>query len=186
MIQVFYGQDPPLGLKEASQVAQVVIAIASLFLAGYIFLYRRNRDQKHELQASILAEQNIKLQLFQELIVKPYHKTIMSFFENIDALDVKIQSNDLTEEDRQELISFVKGEFSVFRKSFIDLLYGINHDFGRAVQDIIDKLLDSITVSIFNNELKLKNPTTYDREIRSIISRSRNSLLSLIYNYRAT
>ena len=58
-------------LSDIADLSQVIIAIANLFLAGYILIYQIRKDRKTDNETARLNEQNIKLQWFKELIVQP-------------------------------------------------------------------------------------------------------------------
>ncbi|MEI7897873.1 MAG: hypothetical protein WCJ26_12620 [bacterium] len=184
MFQVFVGEDHGFGLKEISQIAQVVIAIVNLLLAGYVFYYAKGKDRRVEQQASQLHEQNIKLQWFKELVLQPNLACIKNFFTALDTLERKIAGSPLAPNDRQELSAFIKSESHQYRKAFVDLLYGVDTGLGRSIKDNMDNLVDSLTTAIFDATINLKDPITFDKEVRSKIAESYNLLISLIYNYK--
>lgn len=172
-------------LATLADIAQVIIAIANLGLAFYVIIYQIGRDKKTELQAAKINEQNIRLQWFRELVIQPNQKAIETFYFNLHSLTSKINSNDLSEEEKLNLNAFVKNEASTLRKAFVDILHGIDSDLSHQVQNNIDTLVDTITEAIFNDELKLNNPDTYEKQIGSKISYSQNNLISIIFNYKA-
>ena len=79
---------------------------------------------------------------------------------------------------------FAKYELSKIRKSFVDVLLHVDKPFADKVLANLDELVDGITNSIFEEELKLKLPSVYDKSIGSKISYSKNKLLALLYNYK--
>ena len=48
----------------------------------------------------------------------------------------------------------------------------------------LDNLIDSLTIAIDNDELKLNNENTFKKEIESKIQNSHTKLLALIYNFK--
>lgn len=173
-------------LKEASEIAQIFIALAGLTLAFYVFIYQRNKDNRTEFKTAQLNEQNIKLQWFKELIIHPNLSGIHSFYDNLHTLKDKIDSNELSEEKKIEINTFLKKELSELRKSFVDLLMATDSTFAKKTKENLDNLVDGITEAIFNDELKLNNSTTYENYIGSKITFSRNLLFSSIYNHRVS
>lgn len=171
-------------LSDASDIAQIILALASLALAFYIFIYQRNKDNRIELQTAQLNEQNIKLQWFKELIIHPNLPGIQNFYGNLHTIKDKIDSNDLSEEKKIEINTFIKKELSDIRKSFVDLLQAADSAFAKKTKENFDNLIDGITEAIFNDELKLNNSATYEKFIGSKITYSQNSLLSSIYNHK--
>jgi hypothetical protein len=176
--------EPRFSLSDISDVSQVIIAIANLFLAGYVLFYQIRKDTKTDNSTALLNEQNIKLQWFKELIVQPNMELIGIFYENLHQIKSKINSNDLTTDEKQDINDFVKSELSILRKSFIDVLQLVDKRFADQVLNNLDELVDSITNAIFNDELKLKVSSVYEKNIGSKISYSKNNLISQLYNYK--
>ena len=160
-----------LSLSDFSDIAQVVIAVINLFLAAYIIIYQIRKDRKSDNDTARLNEQNIKLQWFKELIVQPNIASINTFYENLALIKEKITSNDLDEQQKESINEFVKAELSKIRKSFIDVLLQIDKPFADKVLENLDELVDGITNSIFDEELKLKLPTVYEKNIGSKIKK---------------
>lgn len=173
-----------LSLSDFADVAQVIIALANIGLAIYFFGHQRKKDQKTDQQTARLHEQNIKLQWFKELIIQPNLASIQQFYKNLHSLKEQIQSNELTEEEKLKLSAFAKQQLSLIKKSLVDVLIAVDKPFSDKVRDNVEGLVDEIVVAIFNDELKLKNPTTYEKSIGSRITYSENSLVALLYNYK--
>jgi hypothetical protein len=173
-----------ISLSDFADLAQVIIALANLFLAGYLFFYQFNKDKKIELQTAKLNEQNIKLQWFKELVVQPNLASINQFYINLQGIKGRITSNDLSVAQKEEINNFVKDELSGIRKSFVDVLLQVDKSFSDKILENLDELVDTITNSIFNDELKLAVPQIYEKHIGNKISYSRNNLIALLYNYQ--
>jgi len=171
-------------LADGADWAQVIIALANLGLAGYLIIYQIGKDKKTDNDTARLNEQNIKLQWFKELVVQPNMNGIMEFYSNLHTIDSKIHSNDLTEDEKQDINDFVKAELSKLRKSFVDVLFLIDKPFAQQLMSNLDELVDGITNAIFNDELKLKIPQVYEKNIGSKISASKNKIIAQLYNYR--
>jgi hypothetical protein len=171
-------------LSDISDLSQVVIAIANLFLAGYVLFYQIRKDKKTDNETAKLNEQNIKLQWFKELIVQPNMDTIALFYSNLHTIKDKINSNELTIEEKEDINNFVKAELAKLRKSFVDVLQLVDKKFSDQLLQNLDALVDGITNAIFDDELKLKKPSVYEKNIGSKISYSKNNLISQLYNYK--
>jgi hypothetical protein len=170
-------------ISDISDIAQIIIALVNILLAGYIFLRQNRQNEQTRFQTARLNEQNIKLQWFKELIVQPCMPIIETFFINLHTLKDKIQSNDLTVEQKEGLNNFVKGEASIFRKGFLDILLSVDPKLAEKISTSIDEVVDGITLAIFNDELKLNLPTTYEKHIGSKISYAKSNLIGNLYNY---
>ncbi len=173
-----------LSLSEIADISQVIIAIANLFLAGYVLIYQIRKDKKTDNETARLNEQNIKLQWFKELIVQPNMGIIETFYSNLHLIKSKINSNELTIEEKEDINNFVKAELAKLRKSFVDVLQLVDKRFADHLLKNLDELVDGITNAIFNDELKLKVSSVYEKNIGSKISYSRNNLISQLYNYK--
>ncbi len=171
-------------LSDVSDLSQVVIAVANLFLAGYVVFYQIRKDKKTDNETALLNEQNIKLQWFKELIVQPNMEILSSFYSNLHTIKEKINSNDLTIEEKEDINNFVKSELKKLRISFVDVLLLVDKKFADKLLKNLDELIDSITNSIFDDELKLKNSAVYEKNIGSKISYSKNNLIAQLYNYK--
>ncbi len=184
-------------LTDVSSIANIVIAATSFGLAYYVFVYQKNKDKKErdvrqkkekedKIEASKLQEQNIRLQWFKELIIQPHLSLINEFYNQLHTLDAKITTTTLDEQQKIEIIDFVKGQQAILRKSFVDVLLGVNPLLYDEVITNLDTLTDNITNVIFNNGLNLTNKATFDKEIGTKITYSRNDLISKIYNFKGT
>lgn len=171
-------------LSDGADWAQVIIALANLALAGYVIIYQIGKDKKTDNDTAKINEQNIKLQWFKELIVQPNMEAITTFYSNLHTIDSKINSNDLTNDEKQDINDFVKAELSKLRKSFIDVIFFIDRPFSEQLMTNLDELVDEITNAIFNDELKLKKQEVYEKNIGSKISVSKNKIIAQIYNYK--
>ena len=173
-----------LTLTDFARLAQVIIALISLLLAYYILVYNRNKDKNSEIKSERLRNQNIKLQWFKELVIQPNLILISTFYDNLLGIEGMISSNELNDQEKEKINSFIKSELKDIRIKFVDLLLLIDKEFRDKLLDHLDDLIDELTNAIYNDELKLNLPQVYEREISSKIHYSRNRLLSFIYNYK--
>lgn len=187
-------------------IAQAIIAIANVLLAIYIFGYQRKRDNEFQRTTAQLNneniennarlnqqlitnnarlnEQNIKLQWFKELIIQPNMDAINSFYSKLHTIKEKITTPDLYIDAKEDINNLIKAELAKLRKSLIDVLLMVDKNFADQLLENLDELVDSITDAIFNDELKLNNPSVYEKSIGSKISYSQNSLFAQLYNYK--
>jgi hypothetical protein len=180
-------------LKQLTPVFQAIIAGVNLSLAYYIFVYNRKKDNKQrdkenaaKIEAEKLHEQTIKLQWFKELVVQPKIKHLDTFYESLEGLKTKINKDNLSEDEILALNQFVKDEASKFRRLFTDLILHVEKPLYDLIKSNLDNLVTELTTAISNDEHKLTNPKTYEKEIGNKINYSRNSMLSLIYNFKGT
>lgn len=187
--------EPGWSISDFADLANIVIAGFSLFLAYYIFVYQKSKDkidkaeiarkeQEAKIDALNLQEQNIRLQWFKELIVQPHLNEINQFYSNLHSIEHKLSVASISEELKIDVAAFIKSEQAKLRKTFIDVLRAVNPHLHSEIKTNLDSLIDNITNAIFNQGLNLNNKATFDKEIGSLISYSHNDLVSKIYNYK--
>lgn len=194
LVYIYCQLKPSFGINEIGSIANSMIAILTLILAFYIFVYQRNKDKKDlivqkekdkkdEVKTLLIQKQNIKLQWFKNIIIEPKIEKVFLFYDNIRALKNKINSNELSEDDKMCLLQYIKKEHSVFRKSFLELLRFISPNLFATLYQNINKLIDGLIDVISDDELKLNNLKTYEREITTRIQGSYDNFLTQIFNY---
>lgn len=172
-----------VNLEVLGDVSNIIIAFLTLVLGFYVFVYQREKDNKSDKETEINRRKNIKLQWFKEIIIQPKIDLVFTFFDNINSIKTHINGNDLNDDEKIEIINFIKKEQSILRKSFLDLVQHINSDLHSELSNNVDELTDKLTDVISNDEFKLKNESTYNREIKSRIEYSYSDFLSRIFNY---
>lgn len=168
---------------DISKISNIIIAVLTLFLGFYVFIYQRKKDKQNDIESIANHKKSIRIKWFKDLIIEPKIELLFQFYDNISGIQQKIKSNELEEDDKISLITFIKKEQSVLRKSFLNLIQHINLDLFNEISDNLDKMTDDLTNAISNDEFKLNNNATYEREINSKIQSSYNFVLSKIFNY---
>jgi len=164
-------------------IASIIIASLTLILAWYVFVYQRENDNENKIQAQNLHRSNIKLQWFKEIIIQPKLNLLFEFYERLQGLKTMLNKSELDEEKKIEIINFIKLEQSKLRKGFLDLIQHVDIELHNKLAVNIDKLTDHLTNCVSNDEHKLNNSKTYEREINSKLLASYNNVLSEIFNY---
>ncbi len=166
-----------------SKWSQIILGVLTLCLAFYVFVYQKNKDKKDGVKADLIAKKAIKLQWFKDIIIEPNVQYLFKFYENVSGIKQKFKSPDLSDDEKVEIIQFIKEEQSQLRKSFLDLVRCIDSKLFDSIFDNIDLLTDALTNAISNDELKLKNDRTYEREINSKIQSSYAIVMEMIFSY---
>ncbi|MFJ1376751.1 hypothetical protein ACILPE_09870 [Capnocytophaga canimorsus] len=154
-------------------MANVVIALFTFFLGCYIFIYQKDKDKKDR-----------EIQWLKDLIITPKMEYIQRYFDEMSSLKEKIKSNDLTNEERDELIKFIKKLSSDLRKSFLIFIQNTTPKLHKSINDKIDELTDDLTDVFSNDEHKLSNEKTYEREINRKIQDTYSFVLEQIFKYK--
>lgn len=161
-----------LTLDNIEKISNIIIALLTLIMGFYIFIYQRNKDKKDR-----------KSQWVKDLIIQPKFGTIDIFFYNIENLKSKIESNELDELEKIEIIKDLKVHASNFRKNFITYFLHLAPKLHDSLQNNIDNLIDELTIVISNDEFKLCNEITYNREIVKRITDSQSYVLQILFEY---
>ena len=176
--------DIGLEISDIADMANIVIAAVNLLLAGYIFIYQRERDKTDRASQLRRQEQSIKLQWFKELIILPCLPEIKAFYNNLHSIEAKLAVGTISDDLKIETSKFVRNSGIVLRKSFCDILPSTSSQLHLDIRKNIDGLVDKISSKIIDAGLNLNDKPTFEREIGSIISRSRNNLIKQIYAYK--
>ncbi len=171
-------------LSDVADIAQVIIALINVGLAIYIFVYQKSQNLKTELKTSEQNEQNIKLHWFKELIIQPNFNHLNSFFENLEKIKEKINSDNLNESQIVEINSFIKFEAKKFRQNFNDCILNIDDSLYKEIKSKIEELVTTLTIVISDDEHKFTNNKTVEREILEPIRYCKNDIISLIFKYK--
>lgn len=154
--------------------------------AGYLLFYQKKKDKREENNTAKLNEQNIRLQWFKELIVQPNISHLTAFFENLESIKKKIDSDAMDEDKIISLNRFINDEASKFRVKFYDIMLKVNEDLYKQIKKEVEDLVTKLTTTISDDEHKLTNAKTFEREIQEPIKYSKHNIIALIYSYKGT
>lgn len=164
-------------------LANIIIALLTLILGWYVFICQKEKDNENKIETLQLHRKNIKLQWFKEIIIQPKLQLMFDFFEALQELKTMLNKSDIDENKKIKIINYIKLEQSKLRKGFLDLIQNVDVELYNKLAINIDTLTDHLTNCVSNDEYKLNNIKTYEREINSKILASYNDVLSKIFNY---
>jgi len=159
-------------IEKLSNIANVIIALLTLFLGLYVFFYQNKKDKKDK-----------NIQLLKDLIITPKMEVIEKYFDEISSLRERIKSDSIDDKERIELISFTKEQSSYIRKNFLIFIQKIAPLLHKNISDKIDFLTDNLTETLSNDEHKLCNEKTYERLINQKILETHSFILEEIFKY---
>jgi hypothetical protein len=165
----------PTILSQASDISDIIIAIASLALAIYVFVYQKRRDR-----------QTAKLEWFKDLIIEPNRNAIYKFFDDVTQTARQLRSLSLSDARRVKIIEEIKDQCATYRKDFINLLYIVDAKMVRDMIISIDYIQDSITNLAFDSSINLSDDNTFDAKILSVIRKGRNYCFDRIFKYNGS
>ena len=159
-------------IEKLSNIANVIIALLTLFLGWYIFFYQNKKDKKDK-----------NIQLLKDLIITPKMEVIEKYFDEISSLRERIKSDSLNNNEKMELISFTKEQSSYIRMNFLIFIQKIAPLLHKNISDKIDFLTDNLTETLSNDEHKLCNKKTYEKLINQKILETHSFILEEIFKY---
>lgn len=169
-------EESSFGLAELSDIANIAIAFFALLFSLYIFRSDKKRSEEKE---------NIdkNLDSLKTLIYQHNLPTLFLFFDNINEitkpLSLKTQSNS----EKQGINEKLQEELKKIRINFIDLLLAIDPKLYNEVKDCLDKLIDDITESMFDEGINLTHMPKYDEVILVKISSSKTDTIKVLHDY---
>ena len=156
-------------IEKLSNIANVIIALLTLFLGLYVFFYQNKKDKN--------------IQLLKDLIITPKMEVIEKYFDEISSLRERIKSDSLNDNEKMELISFTKEQSSYIRRNFLIFIQKIAPLLHKNISDKIDFLTDNLTETLSNDEHKLCNKKTYEKLINQKILETHSFVLEEIFKY---
>lgn len=170
-------QDNSLVLDRISKMSTIVIAALNVFLTIFIFSrnYKKNIADK---------EQDRKLHLFKTLILDHNLSEFYSFYSNLERTLLMLKKEILSDNERQQIIDESESHFIKLTKNFTDTLLAIDINLHQEVLDRIEKYQEELFTSISDKGIVLSHEPKFDEIITNSMSRSKTSILTILYNYR--
>jgi hypothetical protein len=152
----------------------LLTSVANLALAVYIFGYTRKKN-----------DADTKIKWFLELVYTPNKDAVWAFFDNLQTIRDHIpKDGNFSDQQRIDLMTFIKGEESKFRQQFVNMLEIVAPDTFEAVDKSVEALTTRLTITLDNDELKLENPKTYSRVIAGPIMQTKGEIIKTLFDYR--
>ena len=120
-------------IEKLSNIANVIIALLTLFLGLYVFFYQNKKDKKDK-----------NIQLLKDLIITPKMEVIEKYFDEISSLRERIKSDSLNNNEKMELISFTKEQSSYIRMNFLIFIQKIAPLLHKNISDKSDFLKEKL------------------------------------------
>lgn len=156
-----------------SNLMDVILGLLTLFLTFYIFVIQKRYDSL-----------NTKFEWFKNLVIQPKLQDIYTFYDNIYAIKIRLNNQNIDDTAKIETIRVIKQEYQRLRKSFVGMLELTAPTLHSKTLENLDSLIDGITEVIDDDSLDFSDAETYSKHIDSKIELSYNSLFSLIYNHK--
>jgi len=170
-------------LENLSSIAAIFTAAASFSLAFYVFIYQRRKDNKEQAERNKEVHRNVRLQWFKDAIIQPNLADIYAFYSKVHKSVTPLESKNLTDVQKAEVMEAVKTYCYNFRKSFIDLIGAVDKETQTKVQQNLDNLLDTLTNNIFDEGINLSHLPTYNEKIEKPVNNCKTALFTILFNY---
>lgn len=173
-------------LSDISNLAQVIISIINLFLVFYVVIYQRNKDNEQDRKNIVSETQSINLQWFKELAVQPNLQYISYFYDFLSGSQTKFTNEIDQNENRRLIVKEMKDEYNKIRISFVDILESIDNNLHSAIAKNFEDLIDTLSQNIIDMDVDFTDPTNFNINILTPISKSRKEFISEIFNYKGS
>jgi hypothetical protein len=131
-------------------VANILIALISVGLGYYVFVYQRKKDKRDRQNLISQIKTSTKLEMFKLLIIEPNVDNIHVFFQTINTTFQGISNVIVTSELKTKIIAELDNSFNDFESNLILLFYGIDQNFYSEMIEIIDTMRDETSKEINN------------------------------------
>ena len=161
-------------LVSIAPLMQLLVALSNLMLVIIVFRFTKRKNN---------SDRNIKW--FQELIYTPNKDLIINYFNNLLDIKNKIPTDAEPNDDLKiELITIVKEERSKIFSGLVDTIKPIASNVHTEISNTIETLTDDLTKAIDNDELKLNNTKTQQRELTTRILIARGKVYNAFFKYQ--
>lgn len=172
---------PPISnsfpLDTIYKIAMIFIAIFNVVFAVYIFVVKSKKDDHSN-------EKNRKINLLKTLILDYNLEHLYCYFELIDKETLKLQQPDLSNEDKKVINDKILENGKFIRIKFIDTLSAINKSLYDNLIDLIDKMQDSFTESIFDEGINLNHKPKFEEKVTKTIQETKTNVIKSLFNYK--
>ena len=166
-----------IGLDVVYKIAMILIASCNLFFAFYIFNSKNKKDDH-------IHEKNRKIGLLKSLVLDYNMKYFYDFFDCIDKETQVLNQLNLTIEDKMKTNNTLIDLGKVLRQKFIDGLIAIDKGLYNEIIQTTDKMLDSLTESIFNEGIKLSHQPMFKDKITNQITETKTTIIKSLFSYK--
>lgn len=159
------------------KLAAILIAFMNVVLAFYVF----TRNSK---KADSVSENDRKIHLLKTLILD---HNLKFFYDLVDKLETKLNellTNNLTVDQKQEIINSTDDLFISLRRKFTDNLLAVDKDLFEDVLNKLDDLQGSLNSTIFNDGVNLSHKPMFDKMILDPITKAKTEILRVLFNYK--
>lgn len=173
----------PSTLDTIADYSNIIVAIATLALGWYIFVYERRRDSHDRIDRELERRRNIRLEWFKAAIIQPNLDYIYDFYGDLFDIIKPLKQPGITLAEKSIILQEIKNHGADFRQKFIDLVGAVDESLRSRIQTRLDELVDVLTNNIFDEGINLSHPPVYNEKIEKPVNTSKSDLFKLLFSY---
>lgn len=157
-------------LETVYKIATIVIALANIVFAIYIYFLKNKKDNK-------IKESDRKVTFFKNLILDYNLKKFYKNFNNLESYLLQYLEGKYNEDEFEKLI---QSEFKKLNQDFINVIEVVDKSMKKNLLEISDKCRDEILIYIPQGKESLQ---TQYYNLNENLLETKKKMLSLLFNY---
>ena len=163
-------------LDNICSIANIIIAIANVVLIFFIFRHNNKKDDSDK-------EKSRKLHLLKTLVLDYNMSKFYSFYQDINEEVKTLLINNLSIKEKSRINENIQEKAVELRQNFIDVFLAIDNNLYQTLLSKIDELIDSLTITIFDEGINLAHRPKFDKEISNRIRESKTAIIGVLFSY---
>lgn len=159
------------------KIATVIIALANVGFAIYIFLSKNKKEDR-------INEQGKRIGLLKTLILDHTMKNLYSFFESLLSISDALKTEGLTDDQKKLIDDKLADEFQSVRYRFVDAFLAVDETLYDTILHTLDDLQGHLSTSIFDRGINLFDLPKYQEVFTGKITQTKTELLKVLLQYR--
>ena len=157
----------------------VVVSLINLIYAIKIFHYK---DKKEDAQ----KQKDIRAAAFKNLILDQTSERLFAYFKNVESELLKLRQSDIDTSEKQRINQYMIDQSAEIRREFVDSMRAVSDNLYDQILRYLDRMSDSFTNDIFNEDIDLSNHAIFDARISNCLSSTRTNILRSLIAYDGT
>lgn len=163
-------------LEHLFSFSTLIIAIANAFLVYYIFRKNSTKDYDNN-------EKNRKINLLKTLVLDYNMDKLYSFYQEVCKNTESLKTKNISEKDKCSINEKIKDLATNHRQNFIDLFLGIESSLYDKMISQMDKLIDGLTETIFDEGINLSHEPKFEECITKVIKENKTGVIKILFSY---
>jgi len=167
----------------AYKLSMVAIAIFNIF-----YVIRLNNAQSQDKEAQRKSER--RMDLLKTIVLIPNLKKMYRFLDKLwgelEKLKLENEAEKTTDKEKavkQEIEPIIQALFTTFRSDFIIVLNATAPSLGKKVEEISDKMRDTILSNMADEGVNLWVSNYFNDKIKSVYEKGKMDMVNVLFNY---